>query len=63
LNGAFGLALCVVPPILGIIIVHPVGNPESEIGKLAVIKELGGVKKFGDLAEAMTATGTDEASP
>lgn len=55
--------MCVVPPILGIIIVHPVGNPESEIGKLAVIKELGGVKKFGDLAEAMTATGTDEASP
>jgi hypothetical protein len=27
---------------------------------LAVIKELGGVKKFKDLAEAMTATGTDD---
>ena len=27
---------------------------------LAVIKEMGGVKKFKDLAEAMTVTGTDD---
>ena len=36
------------------------GGHERVTEVLAVIKELGGVKKFKDLAEAMTVTATDE---
>jgi len=40
----------------------PLGGYQRVTEVLAVIKEMGGVKKFRDLAEAMTATETDTGS-
>jgi len=73
-TGDFGVVLMIVPPIPRAIIVHAVVNKCAKNGLhhgagqggyqrvlevQEVIKESGGVKKFRELAEAVSVTGTD----